>query len=439
MAPIPPHARHADVLRLYRFHLRQVVSPLTEDLDVGIPARGLHGEEYHGRVFWDEAPAITWLSQAFPSTARSALDYRHRRLDTARQEAHRLRCSGARYPWQSGSKGTETTVPWVKNPLSGRWQSDHTALQQHVGASIAHSVARYAHHSGDITYLHTKGAAMICEIAQFYSTRSTEDVRTGRYHLKSVVGPDAFHDMLPNSSTPGVDDNAYTNIAAASTLHLAAGLWHSLSDRRRGALTEATGLDASDVGAWEHISRRMFVPFHNGVISQFAGYHLLTHVTLENLADRYGNDLGRLDRLMEKDGDHPRNYQIAKQADVLMLPSTLSSERRASTLSRLGYDASSDLWQRTVNYYLKRTVHGSTLSNIAHATALREIGHPQAQHYLDLAFQTDLRDGQRTGYGIHLGAMSAVLGLAYEIAHDSNRCSTPTAQTSHKSVSDGPV
>ncbi|HET9382242.1 MAG TPA: glycoside hydrolase family 65 protein, partial [Streptomyces sp.] len=40
------------ILRLHLFHVLQTLSPHTADLDVGVPARGLHGESYRGHVFW---------------------------------------------------------------------------------------------------------------------------------------------------------------------------------------------------------------------------------------------------------------------------------------------------------------------------------------------------------------------------------------------------
>ena len=42
------------ILRLHLLHLLQTVSPNSSDLDVGVPARGLHGEAYRGHIFWDE-------------------------------------------------------------------------------------------------------------------------------------------------------------------------------------------------------------------------------------------------------------------------------------------------------------------------------------------------------------------------------------------------
>jgi trehalose/maltose hydrolase-like predicted phosphorylase len=58
------------VLRLHVFHLLQTVSPHSIDLDVGIPARGLHGEAYRGHVFWDEMFVLPFLNLRLRDGAR---------------------------------------------------------------------------------------------------------------------------------------------------------------------------------------------------------------------------------------------------------------------------------------------------------------------------------------------------------------------------------
>jgi len=42
------HADELRILRLHLFHLLQTISYNSEDLDIGVPARGLHGEAYRG-------------------------------------------------------------------------------------------------------------------------------------------------------------------------------------------------------------------------------------------------------------------------------------------------------------------------------------------------------------------------------------------------------
>ena len=53
-------------LRLHLLHLLQTVSYHIADLDVGVPARGLHGEAYRGHIFWDELFILPYLSVVIP-------------------------------------------------------------------------------------------------------------------------------------------------------------------------------------------------------------------------------------------------------------------------------------------------------------------------------------------------------------------------------------
>ncbi|WP_448700442.1 hypothetical protein [Streptomyces avidinii] len=60
------------ILRLHAFHVLQTLSPHTAELDVGVPARGLHGEAYRGHVFWDELFVTPYLTLHLPEVARRA-------------------------------------------------------------------------------------------------------------------------------------------------------------------------------------------------------------------------------------------------------------------------------------------------------------------------------------------------------------------------------
>ncbi|MEX0607567.1 MAG: hypothetical protein WD138_06005 [Halofilum sp. (in: g-proteobacteria)] len=79
--------RAQQILRLHVFHLLQTLSPHTVDLDVGVPARGLHGEAYRGHVFWDELFVLPYLNTCLPEVTVALLRYRYRRLDAARRMA----------------------------------------------------------------------------------------------------------------------------------------------------------------------------------------------------------------------------------------------------------------------------------------------------------------------------------------------------------------
>ena len=84
------------ILRLHLLHLLQTVSPNTADLDVGVPARGLHGEAYRGHIFWDELFIFPVLNLRLPMVTRSLLGYRFRRsrrhATPPRPPAMRVRC-----------------------------------------------------------------------------------------------------------------------------------------------------------------------------------------------------------------------------------------------------------------------------------------------------------------------------------------------------------
>ena len=106
-------------VHLHLFHLLQTVSGNTVGLDVGVPARGLHGEAYRGHIFWDELFVFPFLSTRFPQVTRSLLLYRYRRLDAARRAAADAGFAGAMFPWQSGSSGREETQTAAPQPRLG--------------------------------------------------------------------------------------------------------------------------------------------------------------------------------------------------------------------------------------------------------------------------------------------------------------------------------
>ena len=161
------------ILRLHIFHLLQTVSRNTIDLDIGVPARGWHGEAYRGHIFWDELFIFPYLNLRIPDLTRSLLLYRYRRLNQARLAAQAEGRRGALYPWQSGSNGREETQQLHLNPKSGRWNPDNTHLQRHVNHAIAYNVWQYYKTTGDTEFLSTYGAEMILEIARYLSGITT--------------------------------------------------------------------------------------------------------------------------------------------------------------------------------------------------------------------------------------------------------------------------
>ncbi|MFI7296613.1 glycoside hydrolase family 65 protein [Streptomyces sp. NPDC050121] len=411
-ADIQVPGRAGRVLRFHLFHVLQTLSPHTADLDVGVPARGLHGEAYRGHVFWDELFVLPYLNLHFPEVSRARLNYRYRRLPRACRDAAAIGRGGAMYPWQSGSDGREETQEWHLNPSSGRWLPDHSRLQHHVGSAIAYNVWQYCEATGDTEFLHTKGAEMLLQIARFWADLAVLDPATDRYRIRGVVGPDEYHDSYPGAALPGLDDNAYTNVMAAWVLTRALDLLRRLPAWRRDELLDRIRLDGEELAKWEEVSRRLTVPLHQGVISQFEGYDDLAELDWDAYRTRY-DSIRRLDRILEAEGDTVNRYKASKQADVLMLGYLFSPAELRDLFRRLGYYLDDEVWRRTVDYYLRRTSHGSTLSGLVHGLVLVKARRAGAWQYIQEALEADIADiqGGTTGEGIHLGAMAGTLDL----------------------------
>ncbi|MGW3171451.1 glycoside hydrolase family 65 protein [Streptomyces sp. NPDC001153] len=400
------------ILRLHLFHVLQTLSPHTADLDAGVPARGLHGEAYRGHVFWDELFVLPYLNLHLPEVSRALLHYRHRRLDAACHAARELGRRGALYPWQSGSDGREEAPELHLNPRSGRWVPDHSRLQHHVGSAVAYNIWQYCEATGDTDFLHGEGAEMLLQIARFWADSARYDDRLGRYRIRGVMGPDEYHDAYPGAARPGLDDNAYTNVTAAWVLARALDLLTTMPEPRREELAESIGLDEDEPARWEEISRTLHIPFHDGVISQFEGYGDLAELDWDDYRKRY-DDIRRLDRILEAEGDTVNRYKASKQADVLMLGYLFSVAELRSLFDRLGCRLDERTWTATVDHYLHRTSHGSTLSGLVHGWVLTRARRTDAWTFVQEALRGDIADlqGGTTGEGIHLGAMGGTLDL----------------------------
>ncbi len=400
------------VLRLHLLHLLQTVSPNTADLDAGVPARGLHGEAYRGHVLWDELFVFPLLNLRLPALTRSLLRYRHRRLPEAREAAREHGYRGAMFPWQSGSDGREESQRLHLNPHSGRWVPDPTRRQHHIGLAIAHNCWQYYQATGDREFLTHYGAEMLIEIARFWSDLATYDRARDRYVIRGVMGPDEFHSGYPDAPGAGVDNNTYTNVLTVWTLLRAAEALDALPDRVRSELAQRLDLRPEELQRWDDISRGMFVPFHDGVPSQFEGYADLAELDWTAYQRRYG-DIQRLDRILEAEDDDVNRYRVAKQADVLMLFYLFSADELAGLFRRLGYRPAPDTIPRTIDYYLARTTHGSTLSAVVHAWVLARSHRERAPEFFRHALASDVTDiqGGTTAEGIHLAAMAGSVDL----------------------------
>ncbi len=401
------------MLRLHASHILQVCSRHSADLDAGVPARGLNGEAYRGHIFWDELYVYPFLNFRLPEITRQLLMYRYRRLGEARAAAKAAGYKGAMFPWQSGSDGQEETQIVHLNPLSGRWDPDHSHNQRHVNAAIFYNVWQYYQATGDIDFLREYGAEMMLEIARFWASLADHNLERDRYEIHGVMGPDEFHEKYPEADEGGLRNNAYTNVMVAWIAEIAPQVLDLLPESRREAMRARLGLTDEELEIWREMSRKMFVPFlEEGIISQFEGYEQLDELDWDAYRERYRN-IQRLDRILKAEGDDPDRYKLTKQADAVLLFFLFSDQELRALFERLGYEYGPDTARKTVEYYDQRTSHGSTLSFIAHASALASIDPESSWERFLVALESDIGDvqGGTTKEGIHMGVMSGTLDL----------------------------
>ncbi len=402
------------VIRLHIFHLLQTASIHNKNIDAGLPARGLHGESYRGLIFWDEIFALPFYDFNLPEVAKALLLYRYRRLDAARKYARENGYRGAMFPWNSGSTGEERTQPWHLNPISGRWGPDYSRYQRHVSFAIAYNVWQHWNRTADLDFLVNYGAEMLLSIARFAASLVYYDSKDKRYHTRKVMGPDEFHEKYPDSKTPGLKDNAYTNLMIAWTLIKAEKVLEILPPSARKRILDKLNLTESELKKWDEISRKMKLIINkDGIISQFDGYFKLKELNLARYRRKYGN-IQRMDRILKAEGKSPDEYKIIKQADALMIFYLLPLDEIIELFKRLGYYFNLKLLRKNYNYYLKRTSHGSTLSPIVHGFISIILNQPkQSWDWFQKVLSSDICDIQQgtTQEGIHIGTMGGSIDL----------------------------
>ncbi len=401
------------ISRLHIFHLLQTTSVNSLDLDIGVPPRGWHGEAYRGHILWDELFVFSTLNLQLPELTRALLLYRYRRLPAARRAARDAGYCGAMFPWQSGSDGREESQKIHLNPKSGRWIPDHTRLQRHVSSAIAYNVWQHYEATEDAEFLAFYGGELILEIARFWAGIAAYNSQKDRYEIRGVMGPDEYHDAYPDAQQPGLNNSTYTNIMAAWVFARAIQVLEAVPQDRKEEMQETLGLSEEEVQEWQRIRTKLFIPFHeDGVISQFEGYEQLKELDWDRYRIQY-DDIQRLDRILEAEGDSPNHYKASKQADVLMLFYLFSAEELRAVFQDLGYDLTKETIEKTVKYYLRRTSHGSTLSSLVHSWVLARSDRKASWDLFCTALKSDVSDvqGGTTPEGIHLGAMAGTVDL----------------------------
>lgn len=414
------------IIRLHIFHLLQTVSMHSIYRDVGVPARGLHGEAYRGHIFWDELFIFPFYSYRIPEITRSLLLYRYHRLHMARNLARKAGYKGAMYPWQSGSSGQEETQEIHLNPRSNTWGPDYSRYQRHVNLAIVYNIWQYFQVTNNTHFLAVYGAEMVFRIMRFWSSLISYNKSRRRYEIIGVMGPDEYHEKYPNVDEPGLKNNAYTNVMVVWCMERALKILDILHPDRCNELKEQLNINNKEINRWKDVTTKMTVPFHdNNIISQFEGYDDLEDFDWNGYLETYGN-IERLDRILQAEDDSPDHYKVSKQADVLMLFYLLSGKELNRIFNQLGYKFDENAIQKNIDYYKERTSHGSTLSKVVFASVLDRVDRAAARNHFVEALESDISDiqGGTTAEGIHLGAMAGTVDIVmrHYVGIETNGC-----------------
>jgi len=347
-----------------RFALAELAMAVGRDGKTSVGAKGQTGEGYEGHVFWDaDLYVMPVFAFTCPAIARAMLEWRISKLDAARDNARAMgHDQGALYPWRTvGGHECSSYFP------AG-------SAQYHINADIAYALETYLAATGDRTLLDAGGAEMLVETARIWLAIGFHDAnRDHAFVINRVTGPDEYSAIVNN--------NLYTNMMAARHLRIAAreGLASALIDEAEAArmvrAADAMFLaidDERQVYAQDDAYFELDPwPFET---TPAAAYPLLLHF-------------------------HPLaiyRRRVSKQADAVL----------ALALMPQAFDDA--MRRRMLDVYEASTVHDSTLSASAFATAAAHAGDgARAARYWHVSALTDLNDlFGNADHGLHMAALA---------------------------------
>lgn len=371
-----------------RFALAELAMAVGRDGKTSIGAKGQTGEGYEGHVFWD---ADLYVMPVFaftrPEIARAMLAWRISKLDAARDNARAMgHEQGALYPWRTiGGHECSSYFP------AG-------SAQYHINADIAYALETYLAATADRSLLEAGGAAMLVETARIWLAIGFHDAaRGGAFVINRVTGPDEYSAI--------VDNNLYTNMMAVRHLRFAA---------REGLA--ASLIDEAEADRMVRAAEEMLLPFDDErqVYAQDDGYFQLDPWPFDATPPAAYPLLLHFHPLIIY------RHRVSKQADAVL----------ALALMPEAFDPA--MRRRMLDTYEATTVHDSTLSASAFATAAARAGDgARAAHYWRVAALTDLNDlFGNADHGLHMAALAGswttlAMGFAGMRVEDDTLCFDP--------------
>ncbi|MEX0331420.1 MAG: beta-phosphoglucomutase [Puniceicoccaceae bacterium] len=350
---------------------------------LNIGAKGLTGEHYNGRTFWDsESYCLPYYLFTNPDAARNLLEYRYNTLKASRERAAELGLKGACYAW--------TTMDGTEDCALFQYYNEI-----HINAIVPFAIYYHRLLTGDTAYSLDKGLEVLVETSRFWASRVAYIPHREGYAINRVTGPDEQQQFVNN--------NYYTNYMAKWSLGYTLGMLDELSTANPAAyeaFCQRLGLTGEERATFAEVSAKMLLPY-----SEDYGVMLQDDMFLD-LDPRFREEITRQEQPIERSWTIEKFLasDLVKQPDVLLL---FFLFRERFTLE-----------EKAANYrfYEQRTIHGSSLSPSIHSILASEVGrYEQALFYFLWTSRCDLDNcNNNTHYGLHVSSMSGTwLNIVY--------------------------
>jgi kojibiose phosphorylase len=377
-----------------RYNIYQLrISASSHDSRYSIAAKGLTGFGYRGHVFHDtEIFMLPFFIYEMPQIARNLLLYRYHLLPAARAKAEQNGCKGAQYPWESTLDGKEATPSLIVHPESGELIPVlNGSIELHISASIAYAVWQYWHVTADDEFMRDYGAEILLSTAKFWANRAKYHPERHDYEIDDVIGPDEWHEHVNN--------NVYTNYMAKWNIETALNVLEWLrktSPDKAQELVHRLELTDDRLTYLREVAEHMRIlqDEQTHVFEQFEDFFKLERLDQESYRGRTASYQAILGM------QEVQQYQIIKQADVLMLLTVLRDHFDLET-KRANWE-----------YYYPITDHdyGSSLTPALHVILACELGYVDAAYKMFMkGALVDLENPRgNSAEGIHLACCGAV-------------------------------
>ncbi len=379
--------------RFALYHLT-VMTP-AHDERMGIAAKGLSGEGYHGHSFWDtEMFILPFFTYSNPQIARSLLTYRYLGLEGARKKAKSNGYEGAMYPWEAAWPSDGEVAPeWGRvDVVTGKQTKIWTGfIEQHITADVAFAVWQYYMATDDQAFMEEFGYEIIFDTAKFWASRLEWDDSRQQYSINDVIGPDEYKEH--------VDNNAFTNYFAHFNLELAVTYYQQLRELDTAVyqkLNAKLQLEQAAI-AWNEAIDKLYLPQPRDtdlLVPQDDTYLTKRIIDLTKYKNQTHVNTIFEDYSLEQLSD----IQVSKQADLMILFYLLEDK------------FSEEVKIANYHYYEPKTLHDSSLSLSTHAILANDLNDRSLAYQLyQQACEIDLGpDMKSSDLGMHTASIGGI-------------------------------